>query len=237
MAAPGPRKITSLTFVPTSSVNVRFTSSGASAIANSVEYVQAGSGWGNPLVMNVPGSADFAAISIPNSGWGKDWLVRVRGVNADGYGPYSEPEVVYIPGLPTTMVNLKLSLARPINVSFSWSFPLGYSAALAALVTSYEVQYSVNSTFAGSQSLTTKNRSVVITDAAIGRVTYFRVRARNSQGWGPWSTPALLLLDGGPRVRQSGAWKHTIAYVNVSGVWRKAIPFVKQNGVWKPGIG
>jgi len=41
----------------------------------------------------------------------------------------------------------------------------------------------------------------------------------------------------GPRVRVSGTWQNTVAYVRVSGVWRVAIPYVRTGGVWKVGGG
>lgn len=41
----------------------------------------------------------------------------------------------------------------------------------------------------------------------------------------------------GPRVKDAGTWKNTIAYVKDAGVWKIAIPYVKDAGTWKIGGG
>lgn len=43
----------------------------------------------------------------------------------------------------------------------------------------------------------------------------------------------LPKIPRGPRVRVSGSWKNTMAYVRVSGSWKLAIPYIRSGGVWK----
>jgi hypothetical protein len=67
-----------------------------------------------------------------------------------------------------------------------------------------------------------------------GKVYYFWGRARNSVGWGPWSsTPSMVVLIAGARVLVVGQWKRAVPYVRVAGVWRVAEPWVKDAGIWK----
>jgi hypothetical protein len=67
-----------------------------------------------------------------------------------------------------------------------------------------------------------------------GKTYYFWARARNSVGWGPWtSTASRLILIAGSRVLVAGQWKRAVPYVRVGGVWKVAEPWIKDVGVWK----
>lgn len=233
MAPPGPRTITRLRFVPTHVVEVKFSISNPAAILNNIQYTPSGAGWTSAQLMAVGGNVTTVNAVIPAGGLGREWAFRVRGINADGNGPWSSIVRIYVPKAPDRMAMPTLNLNRPISVSVSW----GAANSPGASVTEYQVRYSPNSNFSSAKHLSTTNRSVVITDASIGVTTYYQVRAKNSQGWGEWSPSATLLIDGGPRIRSGNTWKQTVAYVRYNGSWRKAIPYVKHNGVWKPGIG
>lgn len=50
-------------------------------------------------------------------------------------------------------------------------------------------------------------------------------------------TIELDRIPRGPRVRVSGTWRNTVAYVRVSGSWRIAIPYVRVSGTWRVGGG
>ena len=67
-----------------------------------------------------------------------------------------------------------------------------------------------------------------------GQTYYFWARARNSVGWGPWtSTASKVILIAGSRVLVAGQWKRAVPYVKVGGVWKVAEPWVKNQGVWR----
>lgn len=66
-----------------------------------------------------------------------------------------------------------------------------------------------------------------------GKTYYFWARARNSVGWGPWSSVYSKTLIAGARVLVSGQWKRAIPYVRVGGIWKVAEPWIKDQGVWK----
>lgn len=66
-----------------------------------------------------------------------------------------------------------------------------------------------------------------------GETYYFWGRARNSVGWGSWSTGAKLILIAGARVLVAGTWKRAVPYVNVGGVWKVSEPWIKEAGIWK----
>jgi hypothetical protein len=66
-----------------------------------------------------------------------------------------------------------------------------------------------------------------------GQTYYFWGRARNSVGWGPWSSAYPLTLIAGSRILVAGQWKRAVPYVRVGGVWKVAEPWVRNTGVWK----
>jgi len=43
----------------------------------------------------------------------------------------------------------------------------------------------------------------------------------------------LPRIPRGPRVRVSGTWRNTVAYVRQGGTWKIAIPYARQGGTWK----
>lgn len=71
------------------------------------------------------------------------------------------------------------------------------------------------------------------TGLSAGMTYYFRVRARNAVGWGPWSGVLTVQLKAGANVKIGGVWKRAVPYVNVDGVWKVAQPYVKIAGLWK----
>lgn len=41
----------------------------------------------------------------------------------------------------------------------------------------------------------------------------------------------------GPRVKDAGIWKNTLAYIRSGGIWKIALPYVKSGGIWRIGGG
>lgn len=81
--------------------------------------------------------------------------------------------------------------------------------------------------------------TINVTHNADGRKTLsfsFQFTARNGATLGNAAKSDSIALDRiprGPRVRHSGTWENTVAYVRVGGVWKIAIPYVRQSGTWK----
>jgi hypothetical protein len=65
---------------------------------------------------------------------------------------------------------------------------------------------------------------------------YFRVRAINAVGAGPWSDASNATTIAGSRIKVSGEYKMAIPYVKYAGVWQIARPYGKLLGEWKETI-
>lgn len=177
-----------------------------------------------------PGAVSTTSLSYTFNGLGinKTWYFRVLAKNSQGTGSFSGATSRYIPNVPGTPTGLTTSLTPPSSVDVTWTAPSNGGAA----ITSYLIEYSTSSSFATTSSTTSTSTSVRLTGLTPGVTYYIRVRAINSQGSGPVSATATRLITAGPRVKRSGTYPSTVAYVRSGGVWRLAIPYVKVKGVW-----
>lgn len=98
-------------------------------------------------------------------------------------------------------------------------------------ITAYQVGYSTTST--GPSTTVSGTSPRTITGLEPGLTYYFWVRAQNSVGWGPWSTPTAAQTVAGVRVKVGTEWKIAVPYVRDGGVWKIAQPWVRTAGVWK----
>lgn len=159
----------------------------------------------------------------------KYWF-RVRAHNSRGWSPWSYSASYTIPGVPGRVGTPTLTLRPPDDILVDWVAPDNGGAA----INGYQVQGDNNSDFSSPATVGVPSAtSLSWITTSFGQIVYFRVRARNSQGWGDWSPPKSILIVSGPRVNVGGVWRNTVAYVNVGGVWRVAVPYVRVSGVWK----
>lgn len=98
-----------------------------------------------------------------------------------------------------------------------------------------QFQYGRDITGAAIDGTVTINEDVeYLSNLDPGKIYYFWGRARNSVGWGPWSsTASMVTLIAGARVLVGGQWKRAVPYVKAAGVWKVAEPWVKDAGIWK----
>lgn len=171
--------------------------------------------------------------TITGATMGKTWYVRVRAQNDQGWGPWSPVRSLAVPNVPDPVGTLTLNYVPPDILEVSWSAPNNNGAA----ITEYDLEYSRSSSFSNSTTVSTTSRSVTLEDLNIGDTYYVRVRAKNKQGAGPWSSSSDKQIVSGPRIRHSGVWKNSIVWVKYNDVWRIATPFVKSGGVWRLGGG
>jgi hypothetical protein len=169
-------------------------------------------------------------IRIPGLPIDRRYYFRVRAHNSKGWGPWS-PSVAYlIPGTPEKTPKPTLTLRPPNEVFVDWDSPPDRGAA----ITEYEVQADTSSSFSDpTSSIVGSGTSKIWTTLNYGATLYFRVRAKNSQGWGAYSVTNSIVIVSGPRINVGGVWKNSIAYVNVGGVWKVAVPYVRVSGVWR----
>lgn len=113
------------------------------------------------------------------------WRVRAR--NNDGYGPVSDTWSF------TTIVPLpaKVSLSSPANNSTGLNTSLIVYWNSVSYATGYDLQVSTNSNFTALNYDVTNiaNVNYSLSGLNTGTTYYWRVRARNVAGIGPWSDP------------------------------------------------
>lgn len=148
--------------------------------------------------------------------------------NAKGYSAWSarsQATTLRVPDAPSTPVVVEVG---PTNVTVSWT-PNGNGGAA---ITAYEVAYATSPSGAGATYVSGTSPKEV-TGLTPATVYYFFVRAQNSVGWSPLSTPVAVETISGVRVRVDGVWKLAIPYVKDEGVWKLTVPFVRDAGTWK----
>jgi len=175
-------------------------------------------------------SGSARSIAIGGLTIGTTRWFRVRAHNSRGWGPWSPIVSFKIPDVPAKVATPTLTLRPPDDILVDWTAPDDSGAD----INGYQVQADNNSDFSSPTTVGVASAtSYSWITTSFGQTLWFRVRARNSQGWGPWSTARSILIVSGPRVNVGGVWRNTVAYVNVGGVWRVAVPYVNVGGVWK----
>lgn len=112
---------------------------------------------------------------------------------------------------------------------FRYRFSGGNSFGLEVL--EYQVGYGQNPT---SVQYTVKSwGATTLTGLPPGSVWYVWVRARNSDGWGPWSVRSSVRTVSGARVRYKGQWRYAVPMVRHNGTWKFAEPWIRDKGKWK----
>jgi hypothetical protein len=155
-------------------------------------------------------------------------LTGYNGQRSNGSTSWALPT---IPRNPNAPVSLLLSEVKQISVKFSWAA----NPADGLPNTSYTISYGTTTsadTFTTTSSVTNKT----IIGLTPGVKYYFKVRAVNSVGTGPYSSIINTTTIAGARVNVAGVWKTAVPYVRDGGVWKVARPWVKVLGVWKETI-
>ena len=113
---------------------------------------------------------------------------RIRASNEFGgslWSPVAEARTVAA-GVPGPPRNAGAAPFGDNAISVFWTAPAddGHAA-----VTQYEVQWSADGVSGWSRAGSTTTTSLNHTGLGVGDTRHYRVRARNAQGWGPWSLP------------------------------------------------
>ena len=135
---------------------------------------------------------------------------RIRAANEFGGGAWSAVANArtVAAGLPGPPRNVWANPSGENAISLWWDAP---EADGDSPVTRYEAQWSADGSESGSWGSvgTTENRGLDHTGLAIGATRHYRVRARNAQGWGPWSLPpysSATTLGGEPLENYPSLW-------------------------------
>jgi hypothetical protein len=203
------------------------------------------------IAVNWSGNGDGgSAVDVWQTGWGTDpagptsyvnnfsyvqsgltkgttYYFWSRGHNAQGYGPWSirsQATTLREPDAPSAPVISDLAQESAIA---TWTPNFDGGTA----ITGYQVGYSTTDVSPTTTVSATSPKT--LTGLSPGVTYYFRTRAQNTVGWGPWSSATVAKTIAGARVKVGGVWKDAIPYVRVSGVWKLARPWVRVAGEWK----
>lgn len=134
-------------------------------------------------------------------------------------------------GLPTAPGRPSATNITTTGVRISWTAP---GSNGGSKVIDYQLQrYKGTSTDGTPESATSHKGAVNVTGLTPGTQYTFRVRARNANGYGPYSTARTIKTKNAVWVKVSGVWKQAVPYVKHNGAWKEATAMVKHNGSWR----
>lgn len=210
--------------VTASSVYVTF-SDGSNGGA-SITSRQIGYGTSSTTVQNTVSSDRSTTISGLSQGTTYYFWARTR--NSEGWSSWSgraSATTLKSPAAPSAPF---LSSVRATSVDVAFSAP---ASSGGSAITGYQIGYGTDEVTPTNTVAATSPQ--VVTGLIPGTVYYFRVRSRNSVGWGAWSAARSVRTVAGAYIRVGAETKLAIPYVKVDGVWKIAEPWVRNVGVWK----
>lgn len=141
--------------------------------------VDAGQNW-TPIVDGVGVGTTLTHTSLTN---GESYTYRVAATNANGTGSFSLASSAAIPSGVPAQVGTVTPVAGTTQVALSWAAPDDNGS----VITSYEVQQSVDSGVSWASAGSTSGLSLTATGLTAGTAHVFRVRAVNANGAGSYS--------------------------------------------------
>ena len=156
------------------------------------------------------------------------WAATHNSVGWSAWSARAQATTLRVPDAPTPP---SLSNIRPTTIDVTWSAP--YNGGTA--ITSYEVGFSeTDANPPDDEEAGTSPHTVA--SLSPGQTYFFRVRAENAVGWGPWSASVSADTLAGAHLKIAGEWVFGVPYVRDAGVWKLAIPYVKDAGTWKETV-
>ncbi len=147
------------------------------------------SGFTSPEIDTTTSSSDYT----PGSSLSPDiYYWRVQASNSGGDGPWSSPTWSFtIDTAPSSAP----SLSSPTNGSSTYDATPDFDWSSVSGATSYDIQVDNNSNFTSPEIDTTTSSSDYTPGSSLSPDTYYwRVRASNSCGDGPWSDSFEVLV-------------------------------------------
>lgn len=137
------------------------------------------------------------------------------------------PRIPRAPGAPGTP---SVSNVLPTSATLAW----GAADRGHAAIIEYQVQTALNSGFTSGAAVATTGttRSYTPTNLTPGVTYHARVRARNSDGWGSWSSAVQFETLAGGRLKHNDTWVNATPWVKHNGEWVRARPWIKHDGEW-----
>ena len=140
------------------------------------------------------GSAGAGSTSLNHTGLtaGQTYYYQVRARNSAGWGPWSQPpaSAVATGVQPPGAIHPRTERNGSTAMDIFWESPQEDGGGD---ITGYQIEWSPTGeegTFRSLASPAATARSYTHTGLTPGNAYYYRMRARNSSGWGPWSETA-----------------------------------------------
>ncbi|MDE0258506.1 MAG: fibronectin type III domain-containing protein [Gammaproteobacteria bacterium] len=148
-----------------------------------------------PVVSNTGSTTtNYTHINPPQS---TTLFYRVAAINAEGTGAYSNLATVMgtgIAGAPSVPLNLTADAAGPTIIDLDWDAPSSHGASV---IIDYQVEVSATGSVPWTPLPTTSLTSSRHTGLSAGVTRHYRVRARNANGLGPWTSPVSATTSTG----------------------------------------
>ena len=214
-----------LSFPATITVSYSLPSSSSAILEYQIEYAK-NSGFTGSTVISAATSLSKAISDLDKN---STYYFRVRARNTDGWGEWSDTVNKAIPDVPSKMATPTTAFTTPATITVSFVAP---SSDGGSPLSGYDVQYSTTSDFA---QVTTRSldSSPLVLNNLTPNAYYFRVRAKNLVGEGPWSDAKVETIISGPKISIGDVNYPTLVFVRYNGIYRTATPYVRQAGVWR----
>lgn len=148
----------------------------------------------------------------------------------DGSVGVSEETPPRIPKVPSACGTPSFSQIGPTSMRVDFAAP---SDDGGTGILEYRIRHADNSGMTGAATVSTGgNRFATIGSLPPGAARYVQASARNSVGWGPWSSVGSASTISGGSVKRSGAWTAGRANDKTGGAWSPSVVMKKTAGAW-----
>lgn len=229
---PGPTTPLGIDMVTSSSLRYRFSGgdNGGSAITNWKIRWSLAADMSSPTQINAATGTD----TISGLPAGTEIFVQSGGDNARGPGPWSSIiSAVTLAGPPSVPTSVNPTTTPPDKIKIEWDAP---ASTGGKPITGYDVQASLDPTFAtgvigGSTAAAVEEYEW--SGLQPGSVYAVRVRAKNADANGPYSSALNVLIPAGGKVWTGSIWKSALWKVWTGSIWKVAIVKVWTGSTWK----
>ena len=184
-AVAGPTSITLVWSPPTST-------GGETITSYQVEVSENGGITYAPLTTTIPTATVYEHPGVPV---GATRHYRVRALYANSFGPWAFANATTAgTGIPGAPLNLTATVNDPSAIDLDWDEP---ASTGASAIIDYRVEVSADRGITWTLLTTTGVTSYRHGSLAAGSTRHYRVRARNTIGFGPWTSPVSATTSTG----------------------------------------